>query len=116
MPDRTDWKRLIESYNFAADHIALWPTVAKLGRRKGGETGAQRRVPGCPSIRCCEILQVQTSSTGQSRSHRPGSLEHGDLEYGDFWSWPHPPSLENMLAAKNFLIDRAVFASSTGQS
>ena len=64
--------------------------------------------PRCPSIRCCEILQVQTSSTGQSWSHRPGSLEHGDLEYGDFWSRPLPPSLENMLAAKNF--------SSTGQS
>ena len=39
MPDRTDWKRLIESYNFGADHIALSPTVAALERRKGGETG-----------------------------------------------------------------------------
>ena len=103
MPDRTDWTRLIESYNFAPGGIALRPTVAEVERRKGRETSEK-------------FYQVQTSSTGQSRCHRPGSLEHGGFEYGDFWSRPLPPSLEDMLAAKNFLIDRAVFTSSTGQS
>ena len=103
MPDRTDWKRLIESYNFAPGRIDLRPTVVELERRKGRETSEK-------------FYKVQTSSTGQSRCHRPGSLEHGGFEYGDFWSRPLPPSLENMLAAKHFLIDRAVFTSSTGQS
>ena len=79
---------------------------------------SQRMRLGCPSTQVfstspCDVRgprysQFPTFSPAVPPSHRPGSLELGDLEYGDFWSQALPPSPESMLAAKKFLIDRAV--------
>ena len=98
--------------------VDAYATFRRRPALKSWRKASQRMRLDCPSTQVfskspCDVRgprysQFPTFSPAVPPSHRPGSLELGDLEYGDFWSQALPPSPESMLAAKKFLIDRAV--------
>ena len=98
--------------------VDAYATFRRRPALKSWRKASQRMRLDCPSTQVfskspCDVRgprysQFPTFSPAVPPSHRPGSLELGDHEYGDFWSQAYPHSSESMLAAKKFLIDRAV--------